>query len=135
MNIPKGALIHKNNQNVSSVITYSYLGVDIDCTLTFESFIKSIILKVNYKLYLFSKIRYILTFTAVVLVHKQMVLPLFDYLDILIDGGPKKYIDKLQTLQFRGIKIIYQYHIAGREIKNCDEDFLDKELGLSYLSN
>ena len=64
---------------------------------------------------------------------KQMVLPFFDYLDILTDSGPKKYIDKLQCLQFRGIKIIYQYCIDGRKIKNSDEPRLHGELGLSYL--
>ena len=33
-------------------------------------------------------------------IYKQMVLPFFDYLDILIDSGMKNYIDKLQRLQF-----------------------------------
>ena len=94
---------------MSSVITYTYLGVDIDCTLTFEPCIKSIIRKVNYKLYLFSKIRYILTFTAAVLVYKQMVLPFFDYLDILIDSSPKKYIDRFNLEELRlYINIILQ---------------------------
>ena len=130
IDVPDHIGIHKNDQNVSKASTYTYLGVDIDCTLTFEPFVMSIIRKVNYKLYLFSKIRYVLTFTAATLVYKQMVLPFFDYLDILIYSGPKEYIDKLQTLQFRGIKIIYQYHINGRKIKNCDEDFLHKELGI-----
>ena len=107
--------------------------MDIDSTLSFETFLKSIIRKVNFKLYLFSKIRYVLTHAAAILVYKQMVLPFFDYLDILIDSGPKKYIDKLQALQFRGIQIIYQYHINGRRIKNTDEDYLHKELRISYL--
>ena len=43
-----------------------------------------------------------LTFAAAILVYKQMVLPFFDYLDILIDSGLKLHIDKLQQLQFRG---------------------------------
>ena len=42
-------------------------------------------------------------------------------------------IDILQLLQFRGIKIIFQYGIEGRKIKNSDEEFLHKELNLSYL--
>ena len=126
--------IMKSGHPVLPVNTYTYLGVDIDCNLTFESFIKSTIKKVNYKLYLFSKIRYVLTFAAAVLVYKQMVLPFFDYLDILVDSGPKKYIDKLQALQFRGIKIIYHYYIEGRRIKNNDEEYLHSELNLSYLN-
>ena len=74
-----------------------------------------------------------LTFSAAVLVYKQMILPFFDYMDILIHSGPKKYIDKLQILQFRGIKIIYQFYIDGRKIKNSDETLLHSELGLQYL--
>ena len=88
-------------------------GCSVDCHLSFETFLKSTIKKVNYKLYLFSKIRSLLTFAAAVLVYKQIILPFFDYLNILIDSRPKKYIDRLQVLQFRGIKIIYQYHIDG----------------------
>ena len=125
--------ICKADDIIGNVQIYTYIGVDIHSNLTFESFLKSIIKKVNYKLYSFSKICYVLTFAAAILVYKQMVLPFFDYLDILVDSGPKKYIDKLQSLQFRGIQIIYQYCIDGRRIKNRDEDYLHKELRLSYL--
>ena len=45
---------------------------------------------------------------SAVLVYKEMVLSFFDYVDILIDSRSKKYIEKLQILQFRGIQIISQ---------------------------
>ena len=45
---------------------------------------------------------------SAVLVFKEMVLSFFDYVDILIDSRSKKYIEKLQILQFRGIQIISQ---------------------------
>ena len=132
-NVLSDSNIVKDGVAVQNTDIYTYLGVEIDKNLSFEPFLKSVIKKVNYKLYLFSKIRYLLTFNAAILVYKQMVLPFFDYLDILTDSGPKKYIDKLQCLQFRGIKIIYQYCIDGRKIKNRDEACLHGELGLSYL--
>ena len=125
--------VSKDGCDIITTRNYVYLGANIDNNLVFDSFLKSIIQKVNYKLFLFSKIRYVLTFAASILVYKQMVLPFFDYLDILIDSGPKKYIDKLQTLQFRGIKIIYQYHYDGRKIKSTDEQHLHTEVGLTYL--
>ena len=62
-----------------------------------------------------------------------MVLPFFNYMDILIDAGPKKHIDQLQELQFRGIKIIYQYHLEGRRIKNTDDTLLHSSLCLMKL--
>ena len=61
------------------------------------------------------------------MVYKQMVLPFFDYLDILIDGCAKKFVDKLQTLQFRGIKMTYQYNFEGDEITYKDETRLHLE--------
>ena len=67
--------------------------------------------------------------------YKQMVLPFFDYLDILIDGGTRKYLDKLQALQFRGIKIVYQYCIDGRRITNKDELQLHQNLNLAFLED
>ena len=53
----------------------------------------------------------------------------------MIDSGLKHYniIDKLQQLQFRGIKIIYQYHVHGRRIIWDDECYLHNERGLEFL--
>ena len=47
----------------------------------------------------------------------------------------KKYVEELQSQQFRGIKIIYQYDIDGKKITNKDETMLHDQLGLSYLEN
>ena len=59
-----------NNNKIKQVDSYVYLGGDTDRHLTFEPFIKSTKQKVNYKLYLFGKTRYLLTFTAAILVYK-----------------------------------------------------------------
>ena len=113
---------------------YTYLGCNLDNNLSLEYFVKDIIRRVNFKLYLFGKIRYLLTFKAAVIVYKQMVLPFFDYLDIRIDGCAKKFMDKLQSLQFRGITIIYQYNFKRIKITNKDEARLQEVFPL-YLSN
>ena len=125
--------IRKESECIGSTESYLYLGINVDQNLNFDIFLKSIIQKVNYKLYLFSKIRYVLTFAAAILVYKQMILPFFDYLDILIDSGSKKYAEKMQTLQFRDIKITFQYCIDSRKIKNRDEGRLNREVGLHFL--
>ena len=123
----------EDNEPVGNTDKYVYLGVTMDRYLTFEPFLKSIIQKVNYKLYLFSMIRYTLPFNANVLVYKQMVLPFFDYLDILIDSDQKHYIEKLQCLQYRGIMIIFRYHVDGRRITTGDEIRLHNDLDLKFL--
>ena len=124
-----------DGKTVKLVDNYMYLGVDLDSNLSFDPFFKNTIQKVNYKLYLFGKIRYPLTFAAAVLVYKQMVLPFFDYLDILLDSCPKLYIDKLEKLQFRGIKIIYQYCWKGKQITYADEPALHHELNIHMLKH
>ena len=132
-NVDPNYHVQKGDRVISNTLTYKYLGCTLDQNLTLEAFVKDIVQRVNFKLYLFSKIRHQLTFEAAVLVYKQMVLPFFDYLDILIDCCVKKYIEKLQRLQFRGIKIIYQYKIEGKQITNKDEMKLHHNLKLSYL--
>ena len=81
----------EDNKPVGNTDKYVYLGVTMNIYLTFEPFLKSIIQKVNYKLYIFSMIRYILPFNAAVHIYKQMVLPFFNHLDILIDSVQKHY--------------------------------------------
>ena len=122
-------MIRKDGEYISSTESYLYLGVNVDQNLFFDNFLKSIVQKVNCKLYLFSKIWFVLTINAAV----QMILPFFGYLDILIDSGPKKYVEKLQLLQFIGIKIIYKYHVDGRKIKSNDEERLHSEIGVQPL--
>ena len=87
-------MLRKDDAYISNTESYIYLGVNVDQNLVFDNFLKSIVQKVNYKMYLFIKIRYVLTANAAVLVYKQMILPFFDYLDILIDSGSKKYVEK-----------------------------------------
>ena len=126
-------MLRKVDAYISNTESYIYLEVNVDQNLVFDNFPKSIVQKVNYKLYLFSKIRYVLTANAAVLVYKQMLLAFFDYLEILIDSGSKKYVEKLQLLQFRDIQIIYKYHVDGRKIKRSDEERLHSEIGLQHL--
>ena len=59
--------------------------------------------------------------------------PVDRFTGLLIDGGPKYYIDNLQRLQFRGIQIIYLYLVNGREIASSDEVYLHNHLNLSFL--
>ena len=72
----KKTQICKGDSIVGHVQSYTYLGVDIDSMLSFDIFLKSTIRKVNYILYLFSKIRYVLTLTAAILVYRWNYLSL-----------------------------------------------------------
>ena len=75
--------IIKDNLLIHNTHMHTYLGCNLDSNLSLDLFGKDIVRRVNFKLYLFGKIRYLLTFDAAVTVYKQMVLPFFDYLDIM----------------------------------------------------
>ena len=64
-----------------------------------------------------------------------MILPFFNYSDIILDSCPKLYIEKLQKLQFRGIKIIFQYKWNGKQIIYSDEEELHNEFELHTLKH
>ena len=66
--------IKMNSVDISNTVLFRYLGCNLDRNLNMEPFVKDIIQRVNFKLYLFSKICNQLTFDAAVLVYKQMVL-------------------------------------------------------------
>ena len=58
--------------------SYKYLGTDIGNTLTMETFNKNVCTKVNYKVYMFGRVRNYKTTQASIMIYKQMILLYFD---------------------------------------------------------
>ena len=58
-----------------------------------------------HKINLLSKIRQYITESASITIYKSMILPYFDYEDILFINSSKKLLNKLDYLQKRAIKI------------------------------
>ena len=46
-----------NKTELERTSSYKYLGTDIDCTLTMDTFDNNVSKKINYKLYIFGRIR------------------------------------------------------------------------------
>ena len=61
--------------------------------------------KVSHKLFILSKIRQFLSIKSEILVYKTMILPYFDYGDIVYMFSSKDELDKLERLQERCINI------------------------------
>ena len=93
------------------VTSYKYLGLLLDEHLDFREQRTKTINHVQSKLTLFAKIRVFLTTTAAETVYKTMILPLLDYADFLYDQGIIYSNKKLQRLQNRGLRIIYNQHL------------------------
>ena len=64
-------------QNLQFVKKYTYLGITLDSEITLEPYYKSIIKKVNNKIYTFRKIRKYISFDIAVQIYKQTIFPFF----------------------------------------------------------
>ena len=99
--------LQMNDIPLDYVTTYKYLGITADQTLNFNLNLNQIIKTVSYKLSLLSKLKVYISTEAAIQVYKSMVVPYFDYGDILYHCASVKLLDKLQKLQNRGLKICF----------------------------
>ena len=94
-----------NNVNIDFVHQYKYLGVILDSHLTFNKHLNNTIKITAHKINLLAKVRQYLTEAASLIINKTMILPYFDYGDILFINSPKKLLNKLENLQKRALKL------------------------------
>ena len=99
--------LYMNGIPLDYVTTYKYLGITADQTLSFNPNLNQIIKAVSYKLSLLGKIKRYISTEAAVQVYKSMIIPYFDYGDVLYHCSSVKLLDKLQSLQNRGLKICF----------------------------
>ena len=93
------------NDRIQQVPLYKYLGVILDNGLNFNLQLQQTMNKVSHKLYVLSKIRQFLTIKSAILIFKSMILPYFDYGDIVYMFTSKNELEKLDRLQERCINI------------------------------
>ena len=97
--------LYINNELLQIVPTYKYLGVNLDQTLNFKYHLESLINNISFKLYMFSKIRKFLNEKCAVTVYKSMLMPFFDYCDIIYMYSGQYELQKLNRQHIRGMKI------------------------------
>ena len=92
---------------IENVEHFSYLGVTLSTTATWNEHVTILTSKVNKRLRLLKRIRHLLPHSARLLSYNCLVLPLFDYGDLV--WGDKDNIvlmKSLQILQNKAAKII-----------------------------
>ena len=99
-----------NNVPLQTVPTYKYLGITLDSTLTYNYHVKTVANMVTYKSVLLGKIRRNLNENVAMSIYKTMILPYFDYGDIIYDNASVEILDKLQRLQNKCLKICKGYN-------------------------
>ena len=125
---------------ISQCHQYNYLGVTLDECLNMQSNFNAIFKKFSYKNYQFSKICKYLDTSTHILVYKQTVLPLVEYVSFILCFNNKQDIEKLQRLQNRSLRLCYNIHVPNAistvelhrnaNIKKLDDR---RELALLYI--
>ena len=99
--------LHLNNKPLNVCHQYNYLGVLLDETMTLESNINVIFKKFSYKIFQFTKIRHYLETSTRILVYKQTILPLVEYVSFMLLLNRNLETSKLQKLQNRSLRLCF----------------------------
>ena len=92
-----------DGEHLKAVPSYRYLGVNLDQTLNFKYHLGLIVNAISFKLYLFNKIRRFINEKSAVIVYKSMILPYFDYCDVIYMFSKACELKKLDRLHMRGM--------------------------------
>ena len=117
-------------QGIMTVENFIYLGVTIDRKLNFEKFVSATITKAKGRLITLSRLRRLLDLKTCLLIYKQTILPILDYLSFLVYSSTQRKISKLQPVQNRAIRIVRK---KSGYISTADMEVLHKELKLKLL--
>ena len=112
----KPCLLYMGGQRIQHVSSYKYLGFILDSTLSFKSQVADIIKKVMHKRILLSKIMPFITADVALLIYKTMVLPYFDYCDIVYCTACSGDLDKLQRLQNKCLKTCLRLNVLHNTV-------------------
>ena len=108
-------------------------------SLNYDTCITNTIKKANYKRWLLAKLRYYMTESMAIKIYNSMILPYFDYGDIIYMGGNANLLNKLQVLQNRALKVCLQVYTRFPTIElhiKCNTKLLTsrRELHLKLFS-
>ena len=118
-----------NGVQIQQVPSFKYLGFTLDSVLSFTNHITALLNIVTHKMYILGKIRRFITEYAAIRIYKAMILPYFDYADIIYDKANQGYLDKLQRVQNRCLKICMLTNIK------TDTDLVHSHTKVSKLEN
>ena len=99
----KHMIISREVIELGYVSSYTYLGVLVDNKLSFDEFVNAKFNKVNFRIIQLIRLRKDITEEIAVTIHKQMIIPLLDYADFLVESASKTKIEKLEKLQEKAL--------------------------------
>ena len=109
---------------IQKVTSYKYLGMELDCDLSYKKHVNKIVSSVSPKLKQFQRM---LNKKAAIMVYKSTILPILEYGDVFLSAAPLVSRKRLQTLQNKGLRCALN---KGIETSSAE---LHKEAGLGKL--
>ena len=98
--------IQVDNDTIEQVTSFKYLGITLDSTLSFVQHIECISRKINSRISILGRTSSYLSKRLCLLLYKSLIVPHFDYCDIVWDTCSSHLKHRLQTLQNRALRII-----------------------------
>ena len=93
------------NKQIHRCQQYNYLGVVLDDSMSLKPNFNSIYKKFSHKIYQFGKIRKYIDSPTRILVYKQTILPLVEYVSFMLYLNTAREVEKLQKLQNRCLRL------------------------------
>ena len=84
-----------NNKLLQNVPTYKYMGFNLDQTLNYKYHLGTVMNNISFKLYLFRKVRRFMNEKSAIRVYKSMILPFYDYCDVIYSFSMIPELNKL----------------------------------------
>ena len=99
--------LETDNRRIHRCQQYQYSGVILDECLTMKPNFNRVFKKFSYKIFQFGKLNKFLDVETRILVYKQTVLPLTEYVSFVMCLNNKQDTDKLQKLQNRALRMCF----------------------------
>ena len=97
--------VELSGERVESVSEFKYLGVVLDRHLSFDNHTTYLRRKVMVKMKMLGRIRQYVSQSLAIMLYNSLILPDFDYADIIYDSFSKHNANKLQVMQNKCLKL------------------------------
>ena len=94
------------DNKISTVHQYEYLGMFLDDKLSMNNYLDSMWKKANSKLGILAKIRRFISEKNAVRIYKTMIRPHLDYIDFVVESGSADRVQRLDNLQKKAVRRI-----------------------------
>ena len=99
-------VIKIGDYEINRVYDFKYLGIVLDDSLTWKDHVRYVISKVGKRVGVLGRLRRNITIHAAFEMYNSLILPIFDYCDVVWSSCNKADMESLESLQRRASKII-----------------------------